>query len=73
MDRDHDLSGAEFRSSSYSDNGGQCIQPAINLHAARGIVPVRDSKDQGGPVLVFPAPAWAAFCAATAAGEFGAI
>ncbi|MFC8721415.1 DUF397 domain-containing protein [Kitasatospora sp. NPDC057198] len=73
MDRDHDLSGAEFRSSSHSANGGQCIQPATNLHVARGIVPVRDSKDRHGPVLVFPARAWAAFCAATAAGEFGEI
>ncbi|BFV60235.1 hypothetical protein KCMC57_up53390 [Kitasatospora sp. CMC57] len=58
---DHDLSGAEFRSSSYSNNGGQCIQPTMNLHAPRGIVPVRDSKDPDGPRLVFSATAWAAF------------
>ncbi|HBF82366.1 MAG TPA: DUF397 domain-containing protein, partial [Streptomyces sp.] len=26
--------------SSYSDNGGQCIEVAVNLAASRGVVPV---------------------------------
>ncbi|KEF03390.1 MULTISPECIES: DUF397 domain-containing protein [Streptomyces] len=37
--------------SSYSGNGGQCIEVATNLVASRGLVPVRDSKDPNGPVL----------------------
>ncbi|MEU6964167.1 DUF397 domain-containing protein [Streptomyces chrestomyceticus] len=42
--------------SSYSGNGGQCIEAATNLAASRGVVPVRDSKDPNGPVLMlYPA------------------
>ncbi|MFD3698972.1 DUF397 domain-containing protein [Streptomyces sp. NPDC058646] len=47
--------------SSYSDNGGQCVEVATNLVAARGIVPVRDSKHTEGPVLGFTAAAFATF------------
>ncbi|MFJ2955378.1 DUF397 domain-containing protein [Streptomyces sp. NPDC087270] len=56
--------------SSYSANGGQCVEVAANLAASRGIVPVRDSKDPGGPVLAFPAAAFASFVAGVKAGEF---
>ncbi|MEF3115309.1 DUF397 domain-containing protein [Streptomyces chrestomyceticus] len=38
--------------SSYSNNGGDCIEVATNLVASRGVVPVRDSKDPNGPVLM---------------------
>ncbi|MGW5071356.1 DUF397 domain-containing protein, partial [Streptomyces cyaneofuscatus] len=31
--------------SSYSNNGGQCVEVATNLAAPHGIVPVRDSKN----------------------------
>lgn len=44
--------------SSYSSNGGQCIEVATNIP---GVVPVRDSKDPDGPSLVFGADAWRAF------------
>ncbi|SFY34406.1 DUF397 domain-containing protein [Streptomyces atratus] len=37
--------------SSYSDNGGACIEVAANLVAPLGVVPVRASKNPGGPVL----------------------
>lgn len=47
--------------SSYSDNGGQCVEVATNLVASRGVVPVRDSKWADGPVLDVPAAAFAAF------------
>ncbi|WP_430542824.1 DUF397 domain-containing protein [Streptomyces iconiensis] len=47
--------------SSYSDNGGACVEVAVNLVASRGVVPVRDSKDPSGPVLGFPAASFAAF------------
>lgn len=47
--------------SSYSDNGGQCVEVATNLVASRGVVPVRDSKLSQSPVLEVPATAFAAF------------
>ncbi|MCQ8830455.1 DUF397 domain-containing protein [Streptomyces malaysiensis] len=58
--------------SSYSGNGGQCIEVAANLVASRGEVPVRDSKDPRGPVLVFEPCAWSSFVAAVKGGEFPA-
>ncbi|MFJ8041253.1 DUF397 domain-containing protein [Kitasatospora sp. NPDC096147] len=67
------LTGAVYRSSSYSGNGGNCIEPALNLVTPQGIVPVRDSKDPEGPSLVFPVSSWAAFASAVAAGEFGTV
>ncbi len=56
--------------SSYSGNGGQCIEVATNLASTRGMVPVRDSKDRQGSALVFPAEAFSAFVQAVKAGEF---
>jgi hypothetical protein len=58
--------------SSYSDNGGNCIEVAANLVASRGVVPVRDSKDPEGPALVFAADAWSAFVTDIQAGRFTA-
>ncbi|GAA0946995.1 MULTISPECIES: DUF397 domain-containing protein [Streptomyces violaceusniger group] len=56
--------------SSYSDNGGQCIEVAANLVASRGVVPVRDSKDPHGPALTFEPTAWSSFVSAVRRGEF---
>ncbi|WP_369182752.1 DUF397 domain-containing protein [Streptomyces sp. Y1] len=64
------LVGARWVKSRHSGNGGNCIEVAPDLP---GVMPVRDSKDPEGPVLVFPADAWQAFVTATAAGEFGSI
>ncbi|MFJ3837042.1 DUF397 domain-containing protein [Streptomyces sp. NPDC090054] len=47
--------------SSYSENGGQCVEVAMNLVASRGVVPVRDSKCDNGPILGFTAAAFATF------------
>ncbi|MDW6063082.1 DUF397 domain-containing protein [Streptomyces sp. FXJ1.4098] len=58
--------------SSYSNNGGDCIEVAANLVASRGIVPVRDSKEPHGPALVFESFAWSSFVAAVKGGEFPA-
>ncbi|MFF8769757.1 DUF397 domain-containing protein [Kitasatospora sp. NPDC015120] len=58
--------------SSYSSNGGDCVEVARNL-LAEGVVPVRDSKDPQGAVLVFPSSEFGAFVAAVQAGEFGTI
>ena len=59
--------------SSYSNNGGQCIEVAANLIPARDLVPVRDSKDPQGPALTFAADAFAAFVQAVKAGEFTTV
>lgn len=58
--------------SSYSNNGGDCVEVAANLVASRGIVPVRDSKEPHGPALVFESFAWSSFVAAVKGGEFPA-
>lgn len=47
--------------SSYSENGGACVEVATNLVASCGVVPVRDSKNPGGPVLEVGAGAFAVF------------
>ncbi|MEU1383830.1 DUF397 domain-containing protein [Streptomyces albidoflavus] len=56
--------------SSYSSNGGACVEVATNLVAARGIVPVRDSKVHSGPVLTFQAAAFSSFVGGAKAGNF---
>ncbi|MFG2578120.1 DUF397 domain-containing protein [Streptomyces malaysiensis] len=56
--------------SSYSNNGGACIEIAANLVASRGVVPVRDSKDPHGPALMFEPTAWSSFVSAVRHGEF---
>ncbi|MGW0825580.1 DUF397 domain-containing protein [Streptomyces sp. NPDC002845] len=59
--------------SSYSENGGQCIEVAGNLVAPRGVVPVRDSKNPNGPVLDVPAEAFSSFVAGVKTGELGSV
>ncbi|MFD9850595.1 DUF397 domain-containing protein [Streptomyces parvus] len=59
--------------SSYSNNGGACVEVATNLAAPHGIVPVRDSKNVTGPALTVPAAAFSAFVAGVRAGDFGAV
>ncbi|MFF4079421.1 DUF397 domain-containing protein [Streptomyces sp. NPDC001777] len=59
--------------SSYSNNGGACIEVAANLVASLGVVPVRDSKDPNGPVLATSPVSFAAFVVGVKAGEFGVV
>ncbi|MFF9583030.1 DUF397 domain-containing protein [Streptomyces achromogenes] len=47
--------------SSYSNNGGNCIEVAINLAATHNVVPVRDSKNTDGAVLNFTTDTWSSF------------
>jgi hypothetical protein len=52
---------AEWRKSSRSSADGPCVEVASSPEA----IAVRDSKDPGGPALVFTRQAWAAFTAST--------
>ena len=62
-----DLSTAEWRKSSrsgpYTDN---CVEVAF----VDGAIAVRDSKNPGGPVLVFTRGEWDAFVRGAQDGEF---
>ncbi|PCG87780.1 DUF397 domain-containing protein [Streptomyces sp. WZ.A104] len=59
--------------SSYSNNGGNCVEVAANLVASRGIVPVRDSKSVDGPVVDVPVAAFSAFVGGVRTGKFDAV
>jgi hypothetical protein len=56
--------------SSYSGNGGECVEVSDHL-VASGQVPVRDSKDPSGPALSFSARSWSVFIEDIKAGEYG--
>jgi hypothetical protein len=74
---DLDLSRAAWRTSTYSGNGGQCIEVAAvwrtSTYSGNGgacvevarsgpeLVAVRDSKDPDGPKLAFTPATWQAF------------
>ncbi|MGQ4716126.1 DUF397 domain-containing protein [Streptomyces anulatus] len=55
--------------SSYS-NSGSCVEWAPATAATTGIVPVRDSKNPGGPALAVAAEAFSSFVAGVKAGGF---
>ncbi|MGW3929841.1 DUF397 domain-containing protein [Streptomyces microflavus] len=55
--------------SSYSDNGGTCVEWAPRTASTTGLVPVRDSKNTTGPVLSIPAAAFSAFVSGVKSGE----
>ena len=59
MQHTPELSSANWRRSSYSNaNGGNCVEISEDFP---GTVPVRDSKNPHGPVIVVPAAAWDTF------------
>ncbi|WP_405164985.1 DUF397 domain-containing protein [Nocardia sp. NBC_01499] len=62
-----DVSGANWFKSSYSNQGGDCVEIA---HIAEGMVGVRDSKNPTGPALVFTSSAWDAFIVGAQTGQF---
>jgi hypothetical protein len=53
------LSRAAWRTSSYSNNGGECVE----LASASRVVGVRDTKDRSGAMLRVSAEAWKRFTA----------
>jgi hypothetical protein len=59
--------------SSYSGQGGQCVEVAVNL-AGHDVIPVRDSKSPSGPTLRLPAAAFSSFVAGVKDGHLnGAV
>ncbi|MFG2669960.1 DUF397 domain-containing protein [Streptomyces sp. NPDC048445] len=68
-----DYPSLQWVKSSYSGNGGSCVEWAPSSASATGRVPVRDSKDPSGPVLTVPADAFASFVTGVKAGGFGTV
>jgi hypothetical protein len=62
----HDLSRAQWQTSTHSGGNGSCVEVASNLP---GIVAVRDSKDRQGPALVFTSEEWRTFLDSVRAGR----
>ena len=62
---DFERSSIAWRKSTAS-NSGACVEVAF----ANGLVLIRDSADQGGPVLRVPTPAWSAFLASARENNF---
>ncbi|GAQ54135.1 DUF397 domain-containing protein [Streptomyces acidiscabies] len=54
-----EVAATSWRRSTHSNtNGGNCVEVADGLP---GVVPIRDSKNPGGPMLTVPTPVWDTF------------
>jgi hypothetical protein len=56
-----------WRKSSYSGNGGNCVEVGTGLP---GKVAVRDSKNPEGPKLTVSSDAWSVFVGGIKLGQF---
>lgn len=63
-----DLTNAAWRKSSFSNGQAECVEVADLVDGTHA---VRDSKDKGGPVHVFPSAGWSAFIEGVKRGEVG--
>jgi Domain of unknown function (DUF397) len=61
------LDNLRWKKSSYSGNGGDCVEVGTGLP---GEVAVRDSKDREAPKLIVSGNAWSQFTEAIKHGEF---
>lgn len=62
------FSGAAWHKSAHSGTAG-CVEVAT----VDGLVGVRDTKDRGGPILVFDHEEWNAFLSGARDGEFDVL
>ncbi|WP_327385688.1 DUF397 domain-containing protein [Streptomyces sp. NBC_01207] len=67
------MNDPQWFKSSYSNNDGNCVEVAANLAGPLGVVPVRDSKVPGGPVLRVPTAAFTAFVMSVKAEQLGTV
>lgn len=65
MVADTDLAGLDWRKSSYSGGGNDCVEVAFTRDGAA----VRDSKNPGGGALRLSGTEWDSILAAARAGE----
>lgn len=61
------LAGARWRKSSHSGYQGNCVEVAA---LDRGEIAIRNSRDPGGPALIFTGAEFAAFLLGAKDGEF---
>jgi hypothetical protein len=66
---DNERQSLNWRKARRSMNNGNCTEVAT----IPGMVAVRDSKDPHGPVLFYPATAWASFLSAAGNGSFDSL
>ncbi|MFJ9696655.1 DUF397 domain-containing protein [Kitasatospora sp. NPDC101183] len=66
MTKTSDLPTVIWHKSSYSGPDNECVEVADGIP---GAIPVRDSKNPGGPSLLFSAAAWTAFITAVRKGD----
>jgi predicted secreted Zn-dependent protease len=58
--------GLTWRKAQLSTNNGACVEVA----SVPGKIAVRDSKDTGGPILVYAPEEWSAFLDGVKKGEY---
>lgn len=68
--RDGTALGQDWRKSSYSGSGNNCVEVA---RPAAGVVAVRDTKDRQGMTLAFGPEQWHRFAAGVKAGRFDLV
>jgi hypothetical protein len=68
-----DLTGATWLRAASGDTGEDCVQVAFLAGSKEGsdqVIAMRDSRQPGGPVLIFTPDEWRAFTAGVHDGEF---
>ncbi|MGH3296349.1 MAG: DUF397 domain-containing protein [Trebonia sp.] len=77
-----DYTRNEWRKSSYSNNGGNCVEtavlgrdqaPAARKADAGRLLAMRDSQDPAGPRLYFTPAEWGAFARSMKDGAFDGL
>lgn len=60
----------EWFKSTFSNNGGDCVEVSRSLLSTDGVILVRDSKNPEVAPMSFTQREWAAFVRGAAAGQF---